>query len=257
MALAAPASDDPWRGIHTEASELIEKIEAQWPIHGLAELGQQSENFKLEAISNPHDPLAIGALQMVTIKAPLATVAAMVDNFAAYVKIFDGLKHSEIRETKTEKNLTRYRIYFEQSVPVPFVPNDKNEMLYWVKTGSDSRKIYRYQLHSGNHLTGDDGIIVLDAISPRLTRYVEIDFFSAEWGLAKTLGAKKIWVDSLKGLIQTDLAFKLSSESPLENPDQIRKASLKLADQYPAEVRFAERISLPAWIKAHELHLEK
>jgi hypothetical protein len=254
---ADPTASDLWSVVQSQYTPIVQKMETTWPITNLSELDHQSETFKLEAITTEGTPLAIGVIQMVMIKAPLATVAQKVDDVAGYSKMFEGLKKSEIQESIKDSDVLRQRAYFEQSVPVPFVPNDKNNMVYWVKATGETRKFYRYQFHSGNNLTSDDGLVVLDAISSRLTRYVEIDFFNANWGLAKTFGEKKIWVDSLRGILQTDYAFKLASENPTWTPDKVKKESSKLADQYPVEKRYEARTKLQTWLKDHGLTLEK
>ncbi len=230
----------------------IKKIEKTWPIKGLRLLQEQSESFKLQAIQSEADPLIIGAAQFQTIDASLERVTQVLDQFEDYPRIFDGLKKAEVRERKVLASGDLMRLFFEQSVPVPFVPNDVSEMIYEVNKKIKGRTTYRYQLHEGNHLVSSDGLVVLESISPTKTQYFEIDFFNAEWGFAKAMGAKKIWENSLKGLLQSDLAFKLKAEDPKKPLEEVLSESKKLARDYPIEKRYLDRIQEKEWFNLYE-----
>jgi hypothetical protein len=254
---SAHADENSWKGISSFYTPVLQKVESTWPIQGLSELSQQKEPLKIQALSTEGDAYFIGVVQMMTIKAPLATVAGFLDHFEEYPKYFDGLKKAQILETKIENEESLFRIYFEQSVPVPFIPNDKSEMIYSVKTIGTSKRFDRYQFRTGNDLISNDGIIILDALSTRLTRYVEFDFWNANWGIAKTFGAKKIWDNSLSGLVQSDLAIKLKSENPTWTEKQVVSESKKMADDYPVEDRFKNRVDSKKWLKAHGIDLNQ
>lgn len=252
---SAIADEDSWKGSLSFYTPIIQKIETSWPISGLSELNDQKELLKIEAIETEGHPFFIGAVQMMIVKAPMLSLSSFLDHFADYPKYFDGLKKAEVRDSKVENGKAWSRVYFEQSVPVPFVPNDKSEMIYHVDSSNPSRRVYRYQYRTGNNLISDDGIIILDVISTRLTRYVEFDFWDANWGIAKTLGQKKIWSDSLKGLAQSDLSIKIMAENPSMSAEQVLKDSKKMANAYPAEHRFDHKIDSKKWFKAHGIDL--
>ena len=100
-------------------------------------------------------------------------------------------------------------------------------------------------------------MIVLDAISTHLTRYVEFDFWDAHWGIAKTFGAKKIWQNSLQGLVQSDLAIKLRAENKDWDEKKVLSESKNQADAYPTEDRFNKRVDAKVWLKSHGIDIEK
>jgi hypothetical protein len=97
-----------------------------------------------------------------------------------------------------------------------------------------------------------DGLVVLESLSPEKTRYFEIDFFNARWGFAKAMGAKKIWENSLKGLTQSNFAFKLKAEDPNKSLDAVLSESKKMTRDYPIENRYLNRIQQKDWLKLHE-----
>ena len=253
----AHATEDLWKGKLSFYTPVMEKVEASWPIQGLYLLNEQKEPLKIQAITTEGNDYFIGVAQMMTIKAPLAQVMAFLDHYENYPQYFDGLKKAEILETKKEKDRNWLRIFFEQTIPIPFVPNDRNEMVYSVKASDPSHVVYRYQFRDGNDLISNDGMILLDALSTRLTRYVEFDFFDAHWGIAKTFGAKKIWARSMRGLVQSDYAIKLKVENPGWDPKKVLNESKEFSESYPAEDRYLSRVESKQWFKAHGTDLSK
>lgn len=169
-----------------------------------------TENIRLECLGLKTNPYYIGARQEMLIRAPIKTVADIMDNINGYKELFPGYKDIHIVSRDQDKILT----FWEQNVPIPFVPNVKYEMIYkfdWLNT---SEKLYRYQLKRPDTLIMSDGFIYLKDLSNNETLYVEYDFFDAKWGGAKTFGARKIWYDTVEGLALSDLATKVKAEHP-------------------------------------------
>lgn len=200
----------PPGGIESPYTQILAQTLAHWPPKELGDLAADSLPVQIEALQKPDNSLYIGALQHMTVNAPLAAVVKILDDFGDYPKIFDGLIKCEVRARDSNRLLT----FWEQDIPVPFVPNEKNEMIYLVHTPDPTRKIYRYQLKSSNHLKTNDGMIVLQALGDAKTDYTEYDFWDADWGLAKAFGHDRIWRENLEGIYQSDLAIKLRAEHP-------------------------------------------
>lgn len=181
--------------------------------------------LRFECYSDSRSEFAIGVRQTFLIQAPLSEVIKVLDGFSDYTSIFDGMRRAEVKS----EFAGGYTFFTEQDVPVPFVPNERNEMIYRVDQHAGIDKSYRYQLLKSNHLKYNDGLIVVKTKTPGTTLYDEIDFWDADLGLAKTLGAKKVWKDSLEGIYQADLAVQLKAEKKEMTNAQILKASKKQA----------------------------
>ena len=74
-----------------------------------------------------------------------------------------------------------------------------------------------------------DGIIGIDARPDGSTRYIEYDFWDAEWGLAKTLAPGRIWKDSIKGVYLSDMAVELKAEHMDWSEARAKEEAEKLA----------------------------
>lgn len=175
---------------------------------------------------DPKDDFYIGAGQFQTIDAPMALVAKVLTDFETYPQWTDGLVGSNAK--KIESDL--YLVSTEQEIPIPLVSNIHTQLLYEVKTGKDQVTL-RYQLKTSDSLTAYDGLIILEALGPQKTRFTEYDILNADWGVAKAMGAKKLWSDSLKAMYQGDLALKMQLEAPEVPLKEILKKSLKIAEQ--------------------------
>ena len=176
------------------------------------------------------NPFYIGAKQQMTVEADLKTVASTVDEFTKYTGIFKGLILAEPVRADGNLVLTRW----EEHIPVPFVPNERNETWYLVAQPSSNLKIYRYSLAKSNHLNKSDGFIMLKAQGTR-TLFTEYDFFDADWGIAKALGVDHAWKESLEGLYQSDMALKLRAEHPDWSSKRVLEESTYAAEKAPLE----------------------
>ncbi len=173
-----------------------------------ANMKAEKSSILLECISNKSNKYYVGVRQEMIIHSPVKTVAAIMDDVDHYKELFPDYKDIHIIKKDGDKVLT----YWEQEVPVPFVDNISYEMIYrwsWLNT---QEKMYRYQLKAKTKLIASDGFIYLKELNEKDSLYIEYDFFDAEWGAAKALGARKIWYDSVAGLAYSDLATKLKAE---------------------------------------------
>jgi hypothetical protein len=191
-----------------------------------------SPGLQIVCLETPGNSLYFGAEQVMQVRAPLSRVAQIIDDFSEYPALFDGL---------LSQNGNLLVVASEQHIPIPFVPNEKSEMYYLVNEPSSSRRVYRYQLKSSNHMKANDGLIILEKKSDSLTSYTEFDFWDADWGVAKALGAEKIWKDNLEGLYQSDLAILLRAEHLDWNDEKVMNESKALLKTMPITEDYRSR----------------
>ena len=160
------------------------------------------------------------------IAAPFERVASVVDDYGSYVGLFDGLNKVETLSLDGNRATT----HWEEVVPLPFVPNEHNQMIHLVSTPRAGFKVYRYGLKKGDRLKSNDGVIVLEATSFGQTLYTEFDFFDADWGLAKSFGVPKLWKECLEGVYQSDYALKLRAEHIDWTSEKVRETSKQYAE---------------------------
>ena len=179
--------------------------------------------FQLHCFEKPDNELYIGVEQSVLINAPFANVEAVLNDIDHYSELFPGYKKTSIVSRDENKLLT----FWEQRIPIFFVPNVKYEMVYLLNRPTPNQATYRYQLKNKGTLKASDGFIVIQKKDDLHTEYHEVDFVDAEWGAAKILGKTKIWQDSVEGIYHSDLAVKLKAENEAWTNEQARSAAKK------------------------------
>ena len=233
--ISAWAEEVSWKSMGAVPGEYASKLDgmlSNWPPQGIKNLN--SDELKLNCIRTSGHELLIGFVQTQVIAASLDGVRKVLDDYSDYPELFDDLKEAKIVEKKGDF----FTVFSEQSIPVPLVPNEKNEMVYLAHSLKlkgvpiDGTWVYEYHLKKGNHLKFNDGLIVMETLPSKKIRYVEYDFYDANWGLAKTFsGTKGIWKNSFEGLVQADLAVKDKSEKPETPSKQIRKITDQSAEE--------------------------
>jgi hypothetical protein len=189
-------------GVKTHYTDVIQNL--------ISDNKSNTADFALKCWTTPKNSLYIGVEQRVRIHASIQTVSSVVTGFDQYDQLFPGYSKISL-VSKTENKST---VYFEQHVPIIFVPNVKYEMLYTELKPTPDRDIFWYVLKSPGTLKSSDGLIILNKVSDAETDYTEYDFFDAEWGLAKVEGNDKLWKDAVEGIYLSDFAMKLKSEKP-------------------------------------------
>ena len=182
-----------------------------------------AKGLSLVCFRLPEDRNYIGVAQFMDIAAPLAKVRGVFDRVTDYVKWWDGLMAIKV-EHQDAKSMT---LKFTQSVPVPFAPNVETQLVY-LRAEVPGEVTYRYHLLASDAVQAQDGMILLKAEGNR-TKFVEIDFFKADWGPAQVMGQSFIWTESLRAVYQTDLVMKLRSESDTASDDAVREQSIAAA----------------------------
>jgi hypothetical protein len=210
----------------------VRKVVNQWPAANRSFRLPQDEGLRssieLECLVNEKNYTYIGVAQRQWIAAPLTEVQKRVDDIDHYQAIFPGYKNIHVVSRETLKETAHWVTFWEQIVPIFFIPNVKYEMHYWISTVKPAMRVYLYGLKSSSTLTKSDGVIVLEAVDPTHTLYTEYDFFDANWGLASSFGGDKVWRESIEGVALSDLAFKVGAEHPDFSPAKIQSESKKI-----------------------------
>ena len=227
---------EPLGGIETQYSQkLNDRMLGKGNLH--LNQGQADERgIRFVCFRDAKDEYYIGAAQFQTIAARVDVVAKVLSEFDRYVEWTEGLVKS-----KTEKiSANRFLVALEQAIPVPFVSNIHTQLLYEMETGKD-RVTFRYQLKKSDSLVAYDGIIILEAAPNNATAFSEYDILNANWGVAKALGIKKIWTDSLKSMYQADLAVKIQAETPNLPLNKVLKSTVEIAAEKDFRSCFEQR----------------
>ena len=163
----------------------------------------------LECLATPGAASIIGLHHRVTIQAPLAAVARVVNDVAHYRDLFPDTLDVHLLDEPHDGEF--FVTSWTQRPPVFFLPDVSYELANGVDRSLPGRIVYRYKLRRGDRLLASDGILVLDAAGPALTRLEEFDFFRAHWG---PLPIGLVWRESMRGAYGTDLAIQLKAEHP-------------------------------------------
>jgi hypothetical protein len=214
------------KGVSTAYSERLASLIKAWP--GPRERGLKEDPklpIQFTCLSTAGNDLYIGLEQAMWVSAPIERVAGIMNDMDAYENIIPGFK--DVKVTGRDGNLVMTA--WEQIVPIPFVSNIEYEMTYLINVepqdkGLSERRYYRYQLQKAGQIKASDGVIVLDSLGPEKTRYVEYDFFDADWGFAKILGKNGIWNEGIESILHGDVNIKLKAENPEWTDEAVIKA---------------------------------
>lgn len=176
------------------------------------------------------------------VRASVEAVAAVLDDFTDYPRMFDGLLRAEAAWTGPAS----FSLLQEQRVPVPFVKNATFTLNYLVDDRGSAGKGYLYKLKEGNRLEFDDGMIRLVRTPEGDCYFLEYDFALADWGLLAGIAPSKIWESSIAGTIVSDLTIKLRAEHPDWALDRVRKEAKREASRYDLKRIAAEGVPAAA-----------
>lgn len=232
------------KGLGGVSSPYTDAVAQLWlKVDKLEKLAPPSRTLTLKCWTTPGNDTYIGIYQSVLIDASLKTVEQVLDDVPKYTELFEDLVTSEIRD----RSGNRFTVFSEQHIPIPFVSNERNELIYEKSAPKPELLKYRYQLKSSNHLKSNDGLIILRALSEKSTSFEEYDFWDAHWGIAKTFGNDRIWKDSAKGVAQADLAIRFKSENPTWSHEKAKEESLRAVDSLPIKDCVLQRGLFPGF----------
>ena len=189
----------------------------------------------LECLLTPGQPETVGVRQVMSIAAPLADVAAVVEDFAHDAELFPDL--ADVHVVKGSEDGNRFAVSWEQRVPVFFVPNVHYETT-WLVERTGKRISYRYKLKAKGTVKTTDGFIVLEDAGAGQTRYTEVDFIESSTG---PVPMSAVWDMTLSGLFRSDVAIKLKAEHPAWTYPKLRSESDQLLERFPTAACFQKR----------------
>jgi hypothetical protein len=191
-------------------------------LQGIAEKLGKSEPIALACLKTAGNDGYVGLIQKQLILAPFEAVVRVVEDVSSYDRLFPGYK--KISLDKKEGN--RWETTWEQIIPVPFIPNIRFRMIYFVSEPEPGIKMYRYTLMEPGQIKANDGLIVLEKKlenGKEVTLYTELDFIDANWGILKTFGYQRIWANCIRGIAQADIAIRLKAENPAWKDATVQK----------------------------------
>jgi hypothetical protein len=220
------AKDTVTTSIYTKKTEEISEAEFM----ALALKAPSSlDNISLACLETTDSKNYIGLWHNLTIKAPLKDVANILENFNNYPDFFEGIENSKLIKKIDQFN---YLVEFENKSPVFFIPNIQYQMEYKISDLKNG-KFFRYHLSSlypQKNIIFSDGVIYLTEVNG-VTKFYELDFFKADWGIAEKLASTKIWPDSIKELVISDFELKIKAENLKITKNEKQNAVKKLLDQ--------------------------
>jgi hypothetical protein len=226
-------------GPQSPYTDALARLLAHWPPRDIDySLGERDPNpVHVRCIETPGEKYYIGLDQFMFVEAPLSRVETTLDDVAHYKDLFPDF--DDVHVSSRDGNLMT--IFWEQHIPVFFIPNVKYETYYLLDKSSPDRKVYRYKIKESGHLKLNDGIIVLEKAGPLRTRYTEYDFYDADWGPLKTFAPGRIWKESVEGIYLSDVAIKLRAENPDWSYERIAKESREILKRFPVDAALEKR----------------
>ena len=227
-------------GPQSRYTDSLLRMANEWPAaRKFCDLEMNATDIKSIGIKTEGRPYYVGFKKCMVIKAPLKAVAAVIDDAEHYGSLFPGFEKVEV----VGKSPHRTIVSWERAIPVIFVPNIRYEINYLAEVMSPTRKFYRYQFRKGDRLRFNDGLEVLDEISPTTTLFTNYEFYEADYGIGifgiKAASAETVWKESLKGGVLSLLSIRLKSEHPDWNYPKVAQERMTQLPQFDvATIRY-------------------
>ena len=200
-----------------------------------------STPMSLRCFSTPGSPFFVGVRERMWVRASLGAVDSVLSDINHYADLFPGYKEVRIVHADGNRLLTRW----EQIIPVFFLPNVIYDLNYVIDRSHSDKIIYRFQLSSGDHIRSSDGLIVVEPVTPSLTRYTEYDFWDADYGLLGTLAPGRIWRESVEDVVLSDLAIQLKATYPEWSYEKVRNEADRQLQKDQVESAIRTRLPFP------------
>ena len=206
--------------------------------------GEDESRLRVVCFRSPQSESAVGAAQRMVLPVSIGRVREVLGRFDEYERIFRGYKHIRM----IERRGPRWLSYWEQRIPIPLVSNVKYRMLYEVGPDGASPLFYRYRMSWSNTLKYSDGLIRIEADpkNKERTRYLELDFWDANLGIAGVIAPAKVVQESVEGIYQSDLAIRLRAENPDWPAERVLSESVKRIPDSDVERCVRERTDFKA-----------
>ncbi|MGZ3787380.1 MAG: hypothetical protein ACXVLQ_02590 [Bacteriovorax sp.] len=227
-------------------TDVIEKISEK----EIAELFKkyslnQTGNIGLTCLETNESKLYIGLWHGLAINSKLLEAAKVLEDFEKYSEVFEGIENSKvIKKTDSDK----WIVEFENKSPVFFLPNIHYQMEYALSPVTNGR-LYKYHLstlYQQNNITFSDGLILLKEENGK-TKFYELDFFNANWGVAGKIAGSNIWRDSVKELAVSDFELKFKAEnvklSSAEKKEKVHSFLKLVSEEHLIEKCIEDKVS--------------
>ena len=209
---------------------LMKEMARHWPPPGFDEAAVAPDHVQMVCLSTPHSRYSVGVQQSTWIHAPLSVVDSVMNQIGGLKDIFPGFKHIDL----VSQDANQMLIFYEQIVPVFFLPNVKYQITYLGDHSDPHRYFYRYQLKKAGDLNWADGFIVVEDHGNE-TFYSEYDFGDANYGILKILGANALWKDAVEELYVALAGLKLHIENPTWDSKEIAERAQAMLDHFPLD----------------------
>lgn len=227
--------------IQSPYTDIIEKLsekDAQefWKKYSFKADGK----IQLTCLETSEHKLYIGLWHGLTINSNLKDAALVLEDFEKYPEVFNGIVGSKVI---TKPNVNQWLVEFENKSPVFFLPNIRYQTEYKMQI-VPSGKLYKYHLsglYPQNSITYSDGLILLKE-EKGVTKFYELDFFNANWGIAGNLAGSNIWSDSIKELAVSDLELKAKAENLKLSISEIKEKTESFLKEAKSEQLFEKCI---------------
>lgn len=140
----------------------------------------------------------------------LQRLAEVIENFSTYSSFVKNNLKTELKD----RDENRFSVFSEMHIAIPLVSNNKNGSALRCGTRITTEASLPLSTSQGQPPSKERRDYNFKLLSEKRTKFTRLNFWDANWGIAKALAPEKIWRDSVKGLYQADLAFKLIAENP-------------------------------------------
>jgi len=212
-------------------SQRLHRLLASWPPKYVPAKHEGENPIWMRPIRTKGKPNYFGIVKRVSIQAPLAQIAATIENFEASPDLFTDV--IQVRKTMEDGNFVT--TYWEREPPVFLAPRIRYQQSYLIDKSNPVRLAYRYQLKTSDSVSFSDGLIVIEKEGENGTRLIAWDFFETDFGLLKTLAENAIWRRALEGSYKGDVTFKAHAEHPDWNRKQLQAEAERMLERFPVE----------------------
>jgi hypothetical protein len=212
---ADPSVNRKLEGTESIFTPLILQLAQTWPQgRDFCHFEKKPLQIQTERIPTEGRPYYVGFKKCMSIHAPLAAVARVLDDVDHYQQLFPGDK--EVRVVERNGNLST--LAWKRKIPVFFVPDVEYQISYLSSSPSPGIRMYRSQLKRGDRLHFSDALVVLETTGPDTTFYSDYEFYEADYGLGvfgiHALSSDSVWRESLEGSYLSLLSIRLKAEHP-------------------------------------------
>ncbi|MBI3554746.1 MAG: hypothetical protein HY074_00620 [Deltaproteobacteria bacterium] len=204
-----------------------------WHLRPAQKPSEDGNPVQMKCVETAGNERFVGVEQSVLIAAPVARVAAVLDDFDHYKDLSPGFK--DIHVVARDGNMTQ--TFWEKSIPFFFMPNMKYAMTYLSDRSAPARVMYRYQLKESEQLRSADGLIVAENGGGRManavTQFTRFDYIDPSLGIFASAPVGTVWQNSLEDIYLSSAGIKLKAEHASWSYEKIVEQAKSWLEEYP------------------------